>query len=175
MRLPVSNNGKNFISLGRLKPTEFHGWQDTGKGCKHAIEEVTARFFRFVFDTCDTPEPSENREGTKMRNRNRLSASERRDKLFLNLGRVANLAEVKINGNDLGVLWKPPFIVEVSDYVKPGRNVLSVAVTNTWHNRLVGDAALPEDKRITNMASIKEAGSGPVADIKVSGLMVLLN
>jgi hypothetical protein len=70
----VSDDGKTFRSLGSLKPTEFHGWQDPGFGCTHSIEETTARFFRFVFDRSGTPEHSENCEGTKRRNRDRLVA-----------------------------------------------------------------------------------------------------
>ena len=74
VKMLVSNDGKSFRSLGRLEPTEFHGWQDDGYGATHAIEPTTSRFFRFVFDRSDTPPHSENREGTKVRNRDRLSA-----------------------------------------------------------------------------------------------------
>ena len=70
----VSDDGKTFRSLGRLKPTQFHGWQDGGQDCTHAIPTTTARFFRFVFDLSDTPSPSENHEGSKSRNRDRLAA-----------------------------------------------------------------------------------------------------
>jgi len=75
VKLSVSNDGKKFRSLGRLKPTRFQGWQDRGMDCTHAVEEVSARFFRFEFDASDTPQMSENTEGTKIRNRNRLGAS----------------------------------------------------------------------------------------------------
>ena len=33
--------------------------------------------------------------------------------------------------------------------LRPGENELRVEVANTWHNRLVGDAALPPAERIT--------------------------
>jgi hypothetical protein len=69
-------------------------------------------------------------------------------RLYLDLGRVKNLAEVKLNGRDLGVLWKPPFRVDVTDYVKPGTNTLEVKVTNLWPNRLIGDAGLPATNRV---------------------------
>jgi hypothetical protein len=45
-------------------------------------------------------------------------------------------------------LWKPPFRVDVTDYVKPGTNMLEVKVTNLWPNRLIGDADLPETNRV---------------------------
>ncbi len=69
--------------------------------------------------------------------------------LRLNLGVVKNLAEVKVNGRDLGVLWKPPFIVDISGIAKPGRNTLEVKVTNLWPNRMIGDQSIAPEKRYT--------------------------
>jgi hypothetical protein len=63
----------------------------------------------------------------------------------LDLGRVEVLAEVSLNGKNLGVLWKPPFVVEVTDVLKSGRNDLLVKVTNLWSNRLIGDERYPDD------------------------------
>ena len=65
--------------------------------------------------------------------------------LYLNLGKVAVIAEVKLNGHSLGVYWKPPFRVEIRGAVRPGENKLEVRVTNLWVNRLIGDEQLPED------------------------------
>ena len=67
----------------------------------------------------------------------------------LDLGRVAGTARVLLNGEDLGVAWKPPYTVDVTDRLRQGDNELRVEVANTWHNRLVGDAALPPAERIT--------------------------
>jgi hypothetical protein len=67
----------------------------------------------------------------------------------LDLGDVKNLAEVTLNGQNLGVLWKPPFRVDISGVAKPGENQLEVKVTNLWPNRLIGDESLPKDKRTT--------------------------
>ena len=70
-------------------------------------------------------------------------------RLHLDLGQVKYLAEVRLNGMDLGVLWKPPFRVDISQAAKPGKNMLEVKVTNLWPNRLIGDQFLPESQRIT--------------------------
>ena len=67
--------------------------------------------------------------------------------LYLDLGNVKNIAEVKVNKKDLGILWKPPFCVEITDAVKPGKNNLEIRVTNLWPNRVIGDEQLPEDKQ----------------------------
>lgn len=67
----------------------------------------------------------------------------------LDLGRVAGVARVTLNGADLGIAWKPPYAVDATAWLRPGANELRVEVANTWHNRLVGDAALPPEQRVT--------------------------
>jgi hypothetical protein len=62
------------------------------------------------------------------------------DQLWLDLGRVKNIAQVRVNGKDLGIVWKAPFRVDVTKALKPGTNRLEVKVTNLWVNRLIGDA-----------------------------------
>jgi hypothetical protein len=69
--------------------------------------------------------------------------------VFIDLGRLRNIAEVKLNGKDLGVLWKPPFRVEITPAANPGKNLLEVRVTNLWPNRLIGDESRPREKRRT--------------------------
>jgi len=66
-------------------------------------------------------------------------------RVFLDLGRVEVLSGVKVNGTDLGVVWKEPYRVDITDVVKPGANSVSLAVTNLWSNRMIADAALPEE------------------------------
>lgn len=65
--------------------------------------------------------------------------------LELDLGSVAVIAEVIINGKNAGVLWKAPFRVNIDDFVKKGKNTLEVKVTNLWVNKLIGDESLPLD------------------------------
>ncbi len=70
-------------------------------------------------------------------------------KAVLDLGRVESLASVSLNGVELGVLWKPPFAVDATRALRPGKNRLEVKVVNVWTNRLIADAGLPEAQRVT--------------------------
>ena len=65
--------------------------------------------------------------------------------MMLDLGAVKNLAEVSLNGHDLGILWKPPWRVDISGAARAGENRLEIKVTNLWCNRLIGDERLPDD------------------------------
>jgi len=64
---------------------------------------------------------------------------------FLNLGKVKNMARVKLNSKDLGVIWTTPLQVNISQAVKKKENLLEIEVANLWINRLIGDEALPDD------------------------------
>jgi hypothetical protein len=65
--------------------------------------------------------------------------------LWLDLGDVKNFAEVSLNGQEFGVLWKPPFRLNITPAAKAGSNRLVVRVTNLWPNRIIGDEQLPAD------------------------------
>lgn len=60
-------------------------------------------------------------------------------KFVLNLGKVGVLAEVKVNGKDLGVVWKAPYLLDVSDALQAGENLFEIKVVNLWKNRIIGD------------------------------------
>ena len=78
--------------------------------------------------------------------------------LYLDLGKVRNVAEVRLNGKDLGVVWTAPWHVDITAAVRPTGNKLEIAVVNLWPNRLIGDADLPAEKRltITNVRKFKK-------------------
>ena len=65
--------------------------------------------------------------------------------ILLDLGQLKNLAEVTLNGQNLGILWKPPYRLDITKAAKAGANALEVKVTNMWCNRLIGDEQLPDD------------------------------
>ena len=65
--------------------------------------------------------------------------------LFLNLGEVCQMARVRMNGKDMGVVWTAPFEVKVTEALIPGVNHLDIEVANLWSNRLIGDERFPDD------------------------------
>jgi hypothetical protein len=65
--------------------------------------------------------------------------------VWLSLGVVNDMALVRLNGKDLGVLWTAPWRVDIRSALKPSGNRLEILVANRWRNRLVGDEALPND------------------------------
>jgi hypothetical protein len=76
-------------------------------------------------------------------------------RLFLDLGRVAVMADVQLNGKALGTLWKAPFRVEVTGALRLGENTLAVKVANLWVNRQVGDELLAEDSERNPNGTLK--------------------
>ena len=76
-------------------------------------------------------------------------ASKAKERLFLDLGTVREIASVRVNGLDLGNVWCAPWRVEVTQAVKAGVNTVEIEVANLWVNRLVGDTFLPKDQRFT--------------------------
>jgi len=69
--------------------------------------------------------------------------------VWLDLGDVRELAEVKVNGQSCGITWSPPFRVNITRALKPGPNQLEIEVVNFWPNRIIGDVQLPKEKRLT--------------------------
>jgi hypothetical protein len=59
--------------------------------------------------------------------------------LSIDLGEVKNIAEVSVNGKPLGIVWKTPYRVDVTDVLKPGANTVEIKITNPWVNRIIGD------------------------------------
>ncbi|MHB8898635.1 MAG: glycosyl hydrolase [Thermoguttaceae bacterium] len=106
--------------------------------------------YRKTFDLPDTPVP--------------LGLSP----LYLDLGVVKNLARVRLNGHDLGVVWTAPWRVEIGKVVTKKQNSLEIEVVNLWPNRLIGDAGLPPQERLTrtNIPGIR-----PTMPLLPSGLL----
>jgi hypothetical protein len=77
-------------------------------------------------------------------------------RLYIDLGNVQVIAHVFLNGKDIGIAWKPPYRLDITEAVRAGKNELEVRVVNTWVNRLIGDEQYPDDCSWNSNGSIKE-------------------
>lgn len=68
-----------------------------------------------------------------------------KNRLYLDLGEVKNMARVRLNGHDLGVVWTAPWEVDITGILKKKGNQLEIEVANLWPNRLIGDQQYPDD------------------------------
>ncbi len=71
------------------------------------------------------------------------------ERAYLSFGSVMEIGRVKVNGNFAGTLWKRPYTLDITKFVKEGVNDIEVEVGNTWVNRCLYDATLPPEKRLT--------------------------
>jgi len=94
-------------------------------------------------------------------------------RLILDLGAVRDMATVRVNGRELGTLWLAPWRVDITDTVQTSVNTLEVEVVNTWNNRLVGDAALPEAQRRTTLLAPTVKKGGPLLPAGLLGPVTL--
>ena len=116
---------------------------------KSVVSPVGTVVFDKLVDWTTRPEPGiKYYSGTATyRKTFRIESANRR--IFLDVGKVAIMARVTLNGHDCGVIWTLPPRVDITAAVKTGENLLEIAVANLWPNRLIGDAALPVEKRFT--------------------------
>ncbi len=92
-------------------------------------------------------------------------------RLWLDLGALWAVGEVWLGGRPLGVLWHPPFALEITNAAVPGENELVVAVANTWSNRLVGEARGETPTKLAR-TNVRSSGGLPWKDVPLidSGL-----
>lgn len=89
-------------------------------------------------------------------------------KLWLDLGDVEHLAEVTVNNKPMGIYWHAPYRVDVTQALKPGRNTLTIKVTNRWVNRLIGDYQPCSARKYTFTTQKFYSASSP---LEASGLI----
>jgi len=73
------------------------------------------------------------------------SHNESPSRVWLDLGDVKNIARVRVNGHDLGIVWCAPWRVEIGGVLVAKRNQVEITVANLWPNRLIGDERLAPD------------------------------
>ena len=91
----------------------------------------------------------------------------------LDLGEVREIAEVWLNGQPLGILWKKPFTVKLGPAARAGSDLLEIEVVNLWPNRLIGDQQLPPEKRFTHTNIAKFTATSPLMPSGLLGPVIL--
>jgi hypothetical protein len=131
---------------GPEAPLTFEKLDDWSKRPEPGIRHYSGTA---VYRTTFEMPPTSGGRGT--RGLSRFSRSEngtvpfRNAGVFLDLGAVHEFAQIRLNGENLGIAWKRPFRVEVTRAMKAGANELEIEVTNLWPNRMIGDESLPAD------------------------------
>ena len=87
---------------------------------------------------------------------------------ILHLENVRDIAQIRINGKPCGLIWAPPYDVDVTGTLRPGTNRLDISVTNEWTNRILGDRNLPPDQRV--LSGVPPARFGPPPVLPESGI-----
>lgn len=94
-------------------------------------------------------------------------------KIWLDLGKVYNMAELTVNGIRCGIAWTHPFKIDITHAIRKGKNELSIEVTNTWANRVIGDQRLPSANRITYTNAPYRLEGKPLLEAGLLGPVVI--
>jgi hypothetical protein len=143
----ASKGGANFLRFETIA-TLAAPWEIAFDPKWGGPEQVT---FSRLEDWSNRPEPGIRYYSGKAAYKTTFDCDspDSRLRYFVALGRVANIASVKLNGRDLGVAWCAPWRLAIPDGLLQARgNVLDVVVANLWINRLIGDSSLPAEKRL---------------------------
>jgi hypothetical protein len=89
------------------------------------------------------------------------------ERITINLGALTAMAKVTVNGKYAGGVWTAPYRLDITDFVKQGKNELKIEVVNTWINRIIGDMKLPAEERQTWAPHLPYTGDSP---LQASGL-----
>ncbi|WP_298731587.1 glycosyl hydrolase [uncultured Chitinophaga sp.] len=171
----VQHRGNNWRSFQALQTLEGP-WQvtfDTTNGGPAAVQTFTA-----LQDWSRHTDPgiryySGTAVYTKTFNWQPQAAQQK--KVWLDLGAVANIAAVTLNGQSCGIAWTPPYRVEITPALRSGVNELHIEVTNTWANRLIGDHDLPEAQRITRTTAPYRLEGKPLLPAGLQGPVRVMN
>jgi hypothetical protein len=65
----------------------------------------------------------------------------------INLGDVAVISKVRLNGTDIGGTWIKPHVLNTRGLLKKGDNRIEIEVANLWRNRMIREKYLPEKEK----------------------------
>lgn len=162
--IPVKYDMAKANNLTKTKHSVANDWQIIFKGAKDSIVKIA----KFPYDkngypiagvpleqlqswTADSSNFIKYFSGTVVY-KSSFTIDKSPDSLnvaFLKIDQLYNIATIKINGISCGTVWTQPYRVDILKAIHKGENNIEIEVTNTWHNRLIGDSYLPIEKRTT--------------------------
>lgn len=83
-------------------------------------------------------------------------------RIWIDLGVVKNIADITVNGKNIGIVWKKPFRADITDALKAGENLIEIKVTDLWVNRLIGDQQPDITKKYTYTTQPFYAADSPL-------------
>lgn len=95
-------------------------------------------------------------------------------KYRIDLGKVAHISEVILNGKTVGTVWKSPFKIDITPYIITGNNSVKIKVTNTWVNRLIGDAQPGATKTTFTSMPFYKADGVPMPSGLLSNVNIII-
>lgn len=94
--------------------------------------------------------------------------------LWLDLGEVNDIAEVRVNGQQAGGIWHAPWRIDIGHLARAGANDIEIRVANRWINRLIGDAQPGVEEKIGFTVLPTYAADAPLRPSGLVGPVTLL-
>lgn len=142
-------DSKNYPTTSELADLSANGWTirftDRSQGPKYEVK------VKKLFDwTSSSNKNIANYSGSAVYRTTFKLSSRPSGRTWLDLGQVMVMAKVKVNGQNAGGVWTPPYRVEITPFLTKDKNIIEVEVVNNWRNRMIADAALPPAERISS-------------------------
>ena len=143
----ISNKKQNYVALETVQTLD-ENWEIQFDPEFHGPKEVVKTNKLFDWSTSKNDQ-IKYYSGTAIYKKEFIWKGKINEKFWLDLGVIANIAEVTINGINCGIIWTFPYKTDISEALKKGKNTIEIKITNTWANRLIGDEKLPKEQRLT--------------------------
>jgi hypothetical protein len=142
-----SNKKQNYAALETVQTLD-ENWEIQFDPEFHGPKEIVKTNKLFDWST-STNDQIKYYSGTAVYKKEFVWKGETKQNFWLDLGTIANIAEIKINGKECGTLWTFPYKTAITEALKKGKNTIEIKITNTWANRLIGDEKVPKEQRLT--------------------------
>jgi alpha-L-rhamnosidase/F5/8 type C domain len=135
----------DFPKIGSIKTDKLNSWTTLSGMVNPKLDiknpKYTEGSFKYFSGTAS------------YQNTFKINQLDKKSSYEIDLGDVKNVAEVIVNGKNMGIAWKKPFKLDITDALKKGDNTIDIKVTNLWVNRLIGDAQ-PDVKEKTTFTTM---------------------